>query len=96
MAFPEIKFGICLVCGARGRPQTEDLSSADAPARSTSGEDGYDPGNGVILKVFRGVLSCGVCINEAKADSESLLDAKKQADEERFRSKAGFVNTVED
>jgi len=95
MGFPETKFGICLVCGAKGQPQSDNLSNADAPARTTSGVDGYDPGNGVILKVFRGLLSCEVCINEAKADTESLQDAKKHAAEERFRGKAGFVNTVE-
>lgn len=92
--FPNIHFGICQVCGSDGRPQTEDLTSADASARSTSGEDGYDPGNGVVLEKYKGKFMCPVCINDAKNDSESLRSAKKHAGAERFRGKAGFVNTV--
>jgi len=94
MSFPDIKFGICQQCGAKGGPQTADLTSADAAARSTSGEDGYDPGNGVILKKHNGKLMCEVCINDLKNDAQSLLSAKKHAEAERFRAKAGFQNTV--
>jgi len=89
MSFPEIRFGICQVCGASGGDQTEDLTSADAEARSATG-------NGVVLEKYKGKLMCPVCINEAKADSESLQEAKKHASDERFRDKAGFVNTVEE
>ena len=94
MSFPDIKFGICQQCGAKGGPQTVGLTSADAAARSTPGADGYDPGNGVILKKYKGKLMCEVCINDLKNDDQSLLSAKKHAEADRFRSKAGFQNTV--
>ena len=94
MGFPDIKFGTCQVCNAKGAPQTEDLSSADAPARTTSGVDGYDPGTGVVLIKYKGKLMCPVCINEAKADTKSLQDAKKHAAKDRFIGKASFNNSV--
>lgn len=82
------------MCGAKGGPQTASLTSADVAARTTAGADGYDPGNGVILKKHEGKLMCEVCINDLKNDAQSLLSAKKHAEAERFRSKAGFQNTV--
>ena len=84
------------MCGNKGRYQTEDLTDADAPVRSTPWEDGYDPGNGTVLTKHKGKLMCPVCINEAKANSEGLQDAKKHNAAEKFRDKAGFVNTVEE
>lgn len=94
MSFPEIRFGICEVCGAKGSPQTVDLTTADAAARLTPGADGYDPGNGVVLEMYKGKLTCEICINDTKNDDQSLLSAKKHAEAERFRSKAGFQNTI--
>lgn len=85
---PEIRFGICQVCGADGRDQTEDLTGADAAARSATG-------NGVVLEKFEGILMCPVCIADRKNDRESILSAKKHAEAEKFRAKAGFVNTVD-
>jgi len=96
MSFPEIRFGICQVCGSKGSPQEDDLTDADAPARTTEGADGYDPGNGVILMMHKGRLMCEVCKNEDKADVESRNDAKRHANNDRFISKAGFTNTVEE
>lgn len=87
MSFPEIKFGICQRCGGDGRDQTEDLTDADAPARTLIG-------NGVELEKYDDKLLCNVCINELKADQESLEDQRKQAEEEKFRMKAGFLNSV--
>lgn len=94
MSSPDIKFGICQVCGAKGGPQTVGLTSADVAARSTPGTDGYDPGNGVILKKYNGRLMCEVCIEDNKSDQDSLLSAKKHAEAERFRGKVGFQNTL--
>ena len=87
--FPDTIFGTCQVCGANGGDQTVDLTDADASARDAVG-------NGVVLEKYKGKLMCPVCINEAKADATSLQDTKKHAASERFRDKAGFVNTVED
>ena len=94
MSFPEIRFGICQLCGAKGSPQEDDLSSADADARTTEGADGYDPGYGVILKMYKGKLACENCISEGKADVESIQGAKKHASKDRFLDKAGFTNEV--
>lgn len=87
MNFPDVKFGICQVCNADGRDQTAELTSADAPARVTSG-------NGIVLEEYLGKLMCNACINIAKSDKESLQSAKKHAEAERFRAKAGFITTV--
>ena len=94
MSFPDIRYGICQLCGAKGSPQTDDLTDADAVARTTEGADGYDPGNGVILKMYKGRLACETCINEGKADVESNQDAKRHAGKDRFLDKAGFTNEV--
>ena len=87
MSFPDIRIGICQVCGTDGRDQTADLTGADAPARALTG-------NGIELEKFEGKLLCPVCINEAKANRETANDIKKQIESNRFRSKAGFRNTV--
>ncbi len=87
MSFPKNKFGACERCGMDGRDQSSGLTGADAPARSTTG-------NGIYLESYDGKLLCDVCIQELKADKESLEMAKKHAEAEKFRSKAGFVNSV--
>jgi hypothetical protein len=94
MSFPEFRFGTCQECGADGVPQTVGLTGADAAARTTSGADGYDPGNGTELKKYRGRLLCPLCVEKVKSDEQSLRDSKKHAEEEKFRGKAGFVNSV--
>lgn len=94
MSFPDIVFGIGQINGAKGAPQTEGLSSADAPARTTSGVDGYDPGTGVVLKRYKGKFAGPISIKELKADAESLQDAKKHAAKDRFIGRAGFNNRV--
>jgi hypothetical protein len=87
MSFPDTIFGICQVCGADGRDQTVGLTSADAAARDLTG-------NGIELKKYLGRFLCPICIQDAKADAESLLSAKKHAEAERFRGKAGFLNSA--
>ena len=84
--FPEITFGIG-ACACRGADQSEDLTSADAVARDTTG-------NGAKLVLYNGKYMCQICIDRIKADEESYEDARKQAEAEKFRGKAGFVNTV--
>uniref|UniRef100_A0A6M3IJ22 Uncharacterized protein n=1 Tax=viral metagenome TaxID=1070528 RepID=A0A6M3IJ22_9ZZZZ len=85
--FPSISFGTCERCGMDGRDQTVGLTGADAAARSTTG-------NGVELKSYDGKKLCDACINELKADKQSLQDAKKHAEKDKFLGKAGFVNTI--
>lgn len=94
MGFPEVKFGDCQECGGKSGPQTEGLTGADAEARQTSGEDGYDPGNGTELQEYKGRQLCPLCIERLKSDEESLRDAKKHAEDEKFRGKAGFANSI--
>jgi hypothetical protein len=86
--FPETRFGICQVCGTDGSDQTAELTGADASARTAS------PGNGIELELYEGKLLCNVCINEAKARKETMIDVRKHAREEQFRAKAGFTNTI--
>jgi len=88
-SFPFIRFGVCPECGADGRDQTEDLTSADAPARDLTG-------NGIRLILHKGKVTCNVCANESDANQESIANAKKHAESEKFRDKAGFINSVED
>jgi hypothetical protein len=64
-------------------------------ARTTAGEDGYDAAKGMVLERYKNQNLCNVCIAELKAEDESLQAAKKHAAAEKFRSKAGFVNSPE-
>lgn len=91
--FPDIHFGICPECGGKGA-SVSSPSSADASARTTAGEDGYDPGNGIELIKYDGRYICEMCKNRLIADEESLKGAKRQAEEERFRSQVEFSNSV--
>ncbi len=87
MSNSDVRIGVCSVCGMDGRDQTEDLTGADASARSTTG-------NGVPLEKYKGKLMCPLCVEITKADEESLRDAKKHAEKDKFLGKAGFVNSV--
>lgn len=87
MGFPEVIFGRCQRCGGNGADQSSGLTSADAAARDTAG-------NGIELEQYDGKFYCPVCINILKADAESLLERDKHAEDEKFRGRAGFTNTV--
>ena len=89
MSFPEIKFGICPVCGSKGKDYPASaLTSADA-------QDNLDTnGSGVVLEYHNGELMCEICKNRLQADDESLISARKHAEEEKFRQNAGFVKTI--
>jgi hypothetical protein len=87
LSFPEIKFGICQVCGEAAGDQVSGLTTADAPARDIVG-------SGVLLEDYDGKMTCKQCIQRLKADEESLVSAEKHAEEERFRNQSGFVNSV--
>lgn len=84
--FPNIIFGICEICGGQGGDYPTP-GSGNAPARDTVG-------NGVVLEWYQGKLVCNVCKTTLKSDDESLLSAQKHAEEEKFRAKAGFRNSV--
>ncbi len=87
MSFPEVKFGICQVCGADGGDH-DNPSSADASARDTTG-------SGVLLEEYDGKMMCQLCIKSKKADEEGKIAADRHAEEDRFRAQAGFVNSEE-
>lgn len=94
----DIIYGICKVCGNRGKdyPATS-LTTAD----SQSNIDGAAnptltaPSKGVELIYYNGKLMCHVCKNRLESDEQSRISADKHAEAEEFRSKVGFVNTVE-
>lgn len=87
MGFPEVKFGICQECGGQGADQTVGLTDADAAARDTSG-------NGTELQDYKGRKLCPLCIQRLKDDEKSLQDAKRHAEAEKFRGRAGFENSI--
>lgn len=87
MAFPEIKFGKCQICGSNGGDDPA-ASGSDATARDTVG-------NGVPLEEYEGVMACKQCIQRLEADKESLRCAERHAEEEAFLQTAGFRKTVE-
>lgn len=89
MSFPNTRFGICNVCGAdSGDYPAGDLTLADS-------QSNLDPtGNGVVLVEYQGKFMCENCKKEKQADEESLIIAKKHAEEQKFRDKAGFVDIV--
>lgn len=84
--FPNVIFGVCEKCGGQGGDYPIP-GSGNAVARDTVG-------NGIVLEWYNGKLMCNICVNEAKADDESLLSAQKHAESEKFRAKAGFRNSV--
>lgn len=88
MSFPDVVFGRCPVCGARG--DDADVSSISSADASTS-----DVGNGVELVYHRGQYICEVCKNRLVSDDESMASARRQAKEERFRQNAGFRKTID-
>ncbi len=79
-------FGICKVCGADGGDDPA-ASGADTPATDVTG-------NGVPLVYYEGDLMCELCKKQKQAEVESLENAERHADEERFRQQAGFTNTI--
>ena len=89
MSFPETKFGICPVCGANA---SDYSAGALTLADSQSNLDAT--GSGVKLVEYQGKVMCELCKKTKQADEESNISAKKHAEEQRFRDKAGFVDTV--
>lgn len=84
---PDITFGICPICGGSAGDDA-DAEGADASARDTDG-------NGTELILFRGEYICPVCKEDILAEEESLKAADARAEEEQFRSQAGFTKTIE-
>ncbi len=82
-------FGICPVCSADGgdRPAAE-LTGAD----STSNID--ETGEGVPLVMYQGQKMCEICKNRKISDEESLVSARRHAEEEGRRAGMGFVKTI--
>lgn len=84
-----VTFGKCPRCGANGGDYpAADISDADSDSNLEV------VGNGVKLELFRGDWLCPMCVKEIKQDEESRKHAKKHADAERFRGRAGFSNSV--
>ena len=86
MAFPEIKFGICNICGGKGGDYASP-GAGNAAARDTVG-------NGLVLEWYDGKLVCEMCKKILIADEESLVSSERHAEEQRFRDKAGFKRSV--
>ena len=86
---PNTIFGVCSRCNAKG---------ADAPAVDLTEADAQDnldaAGNGVELFLHDGEYICQLCIKDIEADEESREDARRQADEEKFRQQVGFTKRV--
>jgi hypothetical protein len=88
--FPKTIIGACEECGMDGHDEvTANLTSADAEERDTAGE-----GLGVELWEYQGRMLCNVCIERLKSDDVSREDALKHAEEQKFRTQAGFVNSI--
>ena len=88
MSFPNIRFGICPVCGAAG---VDDPDATDADTSATDSD-----GHGVVLVLHNGKMMCEPCKNWMINNEQSKLSASKHAEEERFRSKAGFRYSLDD
>ncbi len=90
MGFPKTIIGTCEECGMDGHDEvTANLTSADAAERDGAGES-----LGVELWEYQGRMLCNVCIERLKSDDESRESARKHADEQKFRTKAGFENSI--
>jgi hypothetical protein len=80
--------GRCPLCGGGGADETENLSEADAAARST---------DAVLIPLFlyEGKWVCEWCKNrEIKRDNSRKL-ARETRDEDKFFSKIGVKTEVE-
>jgi hypothetical protein len=86
---PDTLFGICPRCNADGG----DYAVADLD-NSANNTDVDVSGNGVPLEYYDGKLMCELCVKRYIADEETKVSNRKQAEEERFRAKAGFTTTV--
>ena len=86
MSFPEIIFGICQECGGQGGDYASP-GNGNADARDTTG-------NGLVLEYYDGKYVCSMCKQTLINNEQSLLAAEKHADEQKFRAKAGFLNSV--
>lgn len=82
-------FGICPVCSSDG---------GDYPAPVLTGADSQSnidaTQEGVPLFWHNGKIMCQTCKNRLIADEESRVAARKHAEDEQFRAKAGFVKTI--
>ena len=90
MGFPKTIIGTCEECGMDGHDvATASLTGADAEERDHAGDS-----LGVELIEHQGRMLCDVCINRLKSDDESMESARKHAEAQKFRTKAGFVNSI--
>ncbi len=100
-------FGICPVCSADGGDKAQaDLDPADAGYAVTSDgsntdvrtvANGYlvdETGGGVPLVMYQGRKMCEICKNRLISDEESLVSARRHAEEEIRRAGMGFVKTI--
>uniref|UniRef100_A0A6H1ZNQ9 Uncharacterized protein n=2 Tax=viral metagenome TaxID=1070528 RepID=A0A6H1ZNQ9_9ZZZZ len=87
MSFPDTIFGKCPICGYAG-DDASDAQRTDADASNS------DSGNGVVLIEYQGKVMCEVCKNRLESNEQSKQSAKKHAEEDRFRSRAGFKHTA--
>ena len=82
-------FGICPVCSSDGGDYpAADLTTADSQTNID------ETGEGVPLVMYQGRKMCEMCKNRLIADEESIESARRDAEEQRFRSAAGFTKTI--
>jgi hypothetical protein len=87
--FPLVIFGKCQECGQDGRDYpAASLTTADAQGNLKA------TGNGVQLEYYEGRYICELCKNTITSDKESLESARKHANSELFRQRAGFTNSI--
>ena len=86
MAFPNLKFGKCPVCGGGG-----DDDSGSGSQHST--ED--HAGEGYVLEYYQGRLMCARCKKRLRNDEESIVAAARYNENQRFWDRMGVRKSME-
>jgi len=87
MSIPRVTFGDCKRCGGTG---PDDADPGDG--NSTSNLDTV--GNGYRLLLFRGEYVCDQCKTDILNDEQSMMAAEGHRDEDVFRARAGFEDSI--
>jgi len=91
MSFPKIVYGTCPRCGDKAADDTTPNANYDGTPNS---ESDIQAGNGVILELYGDEYICHMCKKRIQADEESFIIAEEISEDQNFRDRVGFTNTI--
>lgn len=87
MAFPEVMFGKCPVCGGSGGDDPDPGDGFVAAVDLV--------GNGYELVLYRGEWMCKLCKKRKISEEESRVMSESYRQDQEFLDKAGFKKTMQ-